>query len=107
MAFAGPAGPAEAHDEDVTSEEDASNIDGLEPGTQIRMVNKFVFHPLANSAQGFTAADVAMVELEEPLELNRFVRSVCLAEEDPEEGMECVTAGWTDADQGGKQINIA
>ena len=93
VAFGGPAGP------------NASSPDGLKPGTQIKMVRRALTHPSAHSAQGFLAYDVALVELLEPFDFNGLVGAICMADVDQGESKECVTAGWTDASEGGMLLS--
>ncbi len=51
-------------------------------------------------SQGFRANDVALAEVEPPLEFNDLVQSVCLASEDEEEDQECVQVGFPKEQQG-------
>lgn len=94
VVFGGPAGPS------------TNSEDGLSNGTQIKMVRRMISHPAANFRQGLRTADVALVELLEPFELNSMVNSICLAEEDIKPGQLCVTAGWADAEKGTKEMTL-
>ncbi len=53
-------------------------------------------------SQGFRANDVALAEVEPPLEFNDLVQSVCLAsgDEEEEEDQECVQVGFPKEQQG-------
>ena len=76
------------------------NPTAFDQETQIRIVKDLVPHPLAKQGLHLTSYDVILVELHEPLSLNKLVNAICLAEEDIKPGQLCITAGWTSAKQG-------
>ena len=95
VAFGGPAGP------------NSESPDGLKAGTQVNLVNRIVGHPNSRFSQGFQSRDVALVELLEPFELNKFVSAICLTDEDSRaDAVLCVTAGWSHSLNGGKDDNL-
>ena len=95
--FGGPAGPADSDDDD-----------GLKTGTQIRSVKRIAAHPASRYSSGFTASDLALVELLEPFEFGDLVDGACLADDDAEVQDEqlCITAGWSSDDKDGRKSII-
>jgi secreted trypsin-like serine protease len=64
-------------------------------GTQIKTVQDIVSHPQTRRSQHLFSNDLALVRLQEPLEFNDEVSSICVASKAPEADQLCVTAGWT------------
>ena len=82
--FAGPSGASE------------NSPDGLETGTQIKLIKRFVHHPSTRFNQGISSNDLTLVELLSPLHFTPLVQAICLPEEDAVIGNEtfCISAGW-------------
>ena len=64
-------------------------------GTQIKTVQDIVSHPQTRRSQHLFSNDLALVRLQEPLEFNDEVSSICVASKAPEADQLCVTAGWS------------
>lgn len=62
---------------------------------QIREVQKIVPYPQVKYANFLYTHDVALLELIQPLEFNRYVGAICLPESEIEPRELCVTAGWS------------
>ena len=87
VVFAGPAGPS------------ATSPDGLDNGTQIKLIKRFVIHPKADFAEGIRSNDVALIEVDEAFDFNPYVSNVCIADGPIANGLKCVTAGWTHSEE--------
>merc|ERR1719264_1622459 len=70
-------------------------------GTQIKTVQDIVSHPQTRRSQHLFSNDLALVRLEEPLEFNDEVSSICVAAKIPDSDQLCVTAGWTAGEEAG------
>ena len=70
-------------------------------GTQIKTVRDIVSHPQNRRSQHLFSNDLALVRLEEPLEFNEEVSSICVASKIPDSDQLCVTAGWTAGEEAG------
>ena len=63
---------------------------------QISSVMQVLPHPLAKTRRGLTQYDVALIQLDAPLQFGQSVRHICVADKPPTQGQMCVVAGWTD-----------
>ena len=70
-------------------------------GTQIKTVRDIVSHPQNRRSQHLFSNDLALVRLEDPLEFNDEVSSICVASKIPDSDQLCVTAGWTAGEEAG------
>eukprot|EP00095_Tigriopus_kingsejongensis_P006172 maker-scaffold40_size501252-snap-gene-4.18 protein:Tk06172 transcript:maker-scaffold40_size501252-snap-gene-4.18-mRNA-1 annotation:"Enteropeptidase" len=96
VAFGGPAGPNE------------ESTDGLSTGTQIKMVEQIIKHPGSRYSQGFQSNDLALIQLVEPFNFtksDKLVQGICLSNSPIEGGQMCVTAGWSDDEEGGSTFH--
>lgn len=72
------------------------------PDTQMRTVRTIVPYPQVKYNQLLYTHDIALVELQNPLQLTNKVGAICLPEKDIESQQICVTAGWGFSNPGGK-----
>ena len=64
------------------------------PDTQMRSVRTIVPYPQVKYNQLLYTHDIALVELQNPLQLTNKVGAICLPEKNVESQQICVTAGW-------------
>nr|XP_016851088.1 PREDICTED: ovochymase-2 isoform X1 [Anolis carolinensis]XP_016851089.1 PREDICTED: ovochymase-2 isoform X1 [Anolis carolinensis] len=72
----------------------AHDIGDQEQNSQKRAVKQYILHPDFNATT--TDADIALVQLTEPLKFNHYVRPVCLPKKDEklEPSRLCIITGW-------------
>lgn len=78
-----------------------------EPSTQHRHIKRIIVHPLWDPPK-VHQGDMALLELEHPINLNKRVNVPCMPEEGvyPEIGKECVLAGWGSIVHPGNPTNL-
>lgn len=76
------------------------------PEVQSRPIRRIVMHPLYNRRT--KQADIALMQLSEPISFSNFVRPVCLSEPglDPAPGTLCSITGWGRLESGGLLPNV-
>lgn len=75
--------------------------------TQMRSVHSIVPYPQVKYNQLLYTHDIALVELQNPLQLTNKVGAICLPEKEVESEQICVTAGWGFSNPGGESNHLS